>query len=289
MGAFSDATAVRQIEPGQYTTEIDGGWSVGGVPNGGFLLALAMRAVLAESTQPHPVATSAHFLMPPKAGPASIRIETLRVGRTTGTLHATLSQDDTPLMHVTATTGALDSRSVPEWSGPNPEPVAELDDCVHARVDLPDGTHVGLLEHVDLRLDPQTLGWFSGRPAGSLAMRGHLRLMDGTQPDPLVLALAVDALPPTVFGLGRLADGLPAWPVAAGRVVRRGGRGVRREWRPGGTVAATRSRPRHLTVRPPQSPHSRRMGGVPRCRAGRAGRYADAADQKWRHVVVQRR
>jgi hypothetical protein len=63
---------------------------------------------------------------------------------------------------------------------------------------------VGLLEHVDLRLDPQTLGWFSGRPAGSLAMRGHLRLMDGTQPDPLVLALAVDALPPTVFGLGRL-------------------------------------------------------------------------------------
>lgn len=204
MGDFSDATAVRQIAPGDYAIEIDGSWSVGEVPNGGYLLALVMRAVLAESSQPHPVATSAHFLMPPKAGSATIKVETLRVGRTTGTLHATLIQDDMPLMHVTATTGELDARSVPEWSGPNPEPVAELDDCVHARVDLPDGTHVGLLEHVDLRLDPQTLGWFSGRPAGSLAMRGHLRLMDGTQPDPLVLALAIDALPPTVFGLGRL-------------------------------------------------------------------------------------
>lgn len=238
MGAFSDATAVRQVEPGQYATEIDGSWSVGGVPNGGFLLALVMRAVLAESTQPHPVATSAHFLMPPKAGPASIRIETLRVGRTTGTLHATLIQDDTPLMHVTATTGALDSRSVPEWNGPNPEPVAELDDCVHARVDLPDGTHVGLLEHVDLRLDPQTLGWFSGRPAGSLAMRGHLRLMDGTQPDPLVLALAVDALPPTVFGLGRLGWAptvqlsllTRALPAAGWLTVHLRGRLLRDEW-----------------------------------------------------------
>jgi hypothetical protein len=35
-------------------------------------------------------------------------------------------------------------------------------------------------------------------------MRGWLRLKDGPPPDPLVLALAVDALPPTVVGLGRL-------------------------------------------------------------------------------------
>jgi hypothetical protein len=82
--------------------------------------------------------------------------------------------------------------------------VAPVDECIRAVVDLPDGTHVGLLEHVDLRLDPQTLGWFSGRPAGQLSMRGHVRLVDGTQPDPVVLALAVDSLPPTVFGLGRL-------------------------------------------------------------------------------------
>ena len=70
--------------------------------------------------------------------------------------------------------------------------------------DLPGGIHVGLLDHLDLRLDPATVGWFAGHPAGQLEMRGWLRLRDGTQPDPLVLALAVDALPPTVFGLGRL-------------------------------------------------------------------------------------
>lgn len=238
MGHFSDATSVRGTGPGVYSTEIDNRWSVGEVPNGGYLLALVLRAVLAESAQPHPIATSAHFLLPPKAGPAVVEVQTLRVGRTTGTFHATLAQGDRPLMHVTATTGELDPRSVPEWSGPLPEPVADIDDCVPALVDLPDGTHVSLLEQVDLRLDPQTLGWFSGRPAGSLAMRGHLRLSDGTQPDPLVLALAVDALPPTVFGLGRLGWAptvqlslfVRALPTSGWLTVHLRGRLVRDDW-----------------------------------------------------------
>ncbi|MGH8774789.1 MAG: thioesterase family protein [Jiangellaceae bacterium] len=168
------------------------------------LLALLLRAVAAESPHPHAIATTAHFLDPPSAGPARVRVQTLRSGKTTAVLRARLIQGDRPLVELTATTAALNRGSPVEWSGPPPEPVAPVDECVPAIVDLPDGTHVGLLEKVDLRLDPQTLGWFSGRPAGSLAMRGHLRLRDGAQPDPLVLALAVDALPPTVFGLGRL-------------------------------------------------------------------------------------
>lgn len=238
VGDFSEATSIDRVEPGRYAADIDGTWAVGDVPNGGYLLALVLRAVLAESPQPHPIASSAYYLTPPKAGPAIVEVQTLRVGRTTGTLQATLIQDDQAVMHVTATTGQLDPRSVPEWSGPTPEPVADLDDCVPALVDLPDGTHVGLLEHVDLRLDPQTLGWFSGRPAGSLAMRGHLRLPDGTQPDPLVLAMAVDALPPTVFGLGRLGWAptvqlsvlTRALPAAGWLTVHLRGRLVRDDW-----------------------------------------------------------
>lgn len=238
MGDFSDATSVRKLEAGRYGAVIDGTWSVGEVPNGGYLLALAMRAMLAESSQPHPIATSAHYLDRPRAGAALITVETLRTGRTTATLHATLEQDELPLMHATSTMAELEPRSVPEWSGPVPEPVAQLDECVPAVIDLPDGTHVGLLEHVDLRLDPQSLGWFSGHPAGSLAMRGHLRLADGTRPDPLVLALAVDALPPTVFGLGRLGWAptvqlsvlTRALPVAGWLTVHLRGRLVRDEW-----------------------------------------------------------
>jgi hypothetical protein len=201
---FSDVTAVVPAGPGVYDVDIDGTWSVGGTPNGGYLLAMILRAVMAESPHPHPVSTSAHFVAPPAAGKARVLVDLLRSGRTTSTLRATLTQDEVSRVEAIVTTSTL-SRDTPiEWAGPAPEPVAPVDDCIPAVVDLPDGTHVGLLQHVDLRLDPQTLGWFSGRPAGQLSMRGHVRIADGTQPDPIVLALAVDALPPTVFGLGRL-------------------------------------------------------------------------------------
>ena len=204
MSDFNEASATRRISPGVHAADIAPTWSVGDVPNGGYLLALMLRAALAESTYPHPVSTTAHFVTPPTAGPAEVRVDSLRVGRTVETLRVSLVQDDTPRVESVVTTSTLSRTSPVEWVGPPPEPVAPVDDCIPAVVDLPDGTHVGLLEHVDLRLDPQTLGWFSGRPGGQLSMRGHIRLADGTQPDPIVLALAVDALPPTVFGLGRL-------------------------------------------------------------------------------------
>ncbi|WP_129668888.1 thioesterase family protein [Phytoactinopolyspora endophytica] len=204
MADFKEATTVKLTEPGCYDIDIDGTWSVGDVPNGGYLLALILQAVSAESPHPHPISTSAHYVAPPTPGPAQITVKLLRAGRTTATLRATLAQDQIPRVEALITTGSLDRDADVEWAGPPPEAVAPVDECIPAVVDLPDGTHVGVLEHVDLRLDPQTLGWFSGRPAGQLSMRGHVRMVDGTQPDPIVLALAVDSLPPTVFGLGRL-------------------------------------------------------------------------------------
>jgi hypothetical protein len=36
-------------------------------------------------------------------------------------------------------------------------------------------------------------------------MRGYFRLRDGREPDAYLLALAVDALPPVVFGLGAVS------------------------------------------------------------------------------------
>lgn len=204
MPDFNEASATHQLEPGRYAVDIDSTWSVGDVPNGGYLLALMLRAALTESTHPHPVSTTAHFLTPPTSGPAEVNVDVLRTGRTIETSRVSLLQEKVPRVEAVVTTSTLSRSSPVEWGGPPPEPVAPVDECIPAVVDLPDGTHVGLLEHVDLRLDPQTLGWFSGRPGGQLSMRGHLRLADGSQPDPIVLALAVDSLPPTVFGLGRL-------------------------------------------------------------------------------------
>ncbi len=65
----------------------------------------------------------------------------------------------------------------------------------------PDGT-AGYAAQVDMRLDPATVGWRYGTPAGVPEMRGYFRLREDRDPDAYLLALAVDGLPPVVFGLG---------------------------------------------------------------------------------------
>ena len=84
-----------------------------------------------------------------------------------------------------------------------------------------------MLDRLDLRLDPATAGWAAGRPSGLGQIRGWLRLADGREPDPLMLLLAADALPPVAFDLG-LSGWTPdprAHRARPARVPRRGGCG----------------------------------------------------------------
>lgn len=198
------ATAARRIGDGRYAVEIDPVWSVGGIANGGYLLATLLRATLADAPHSHPVATSAHFLARPYSGPAEVVVQMLRTGRSVTALRATLIQRAMPRVEALVTAATLAPDAEPIWVGVPPAEVVPVERCVPAKPDLPDGTHIPLFQHVDLRLDPATVGWFAGHPAGVLEMRGHVRLASGEDPSPLVLPLAVDALPPTVFGLGML-------------------------------------------------------------------------------------
>jgi acyl-coenzyme A thioesterase PaaI-like protein len=99
--------------------------------------------------------------------------------------------------------GRVDWQSL-TWTGSAPA-FPDIADCI----DLgqwpgtagPDGT-AGYAAHVDVRLDPVGTGWRGGSPSGMPEMRGYVGLREPRDPDALLLALAVDALPPVVFGLG---------------------------------------------------------------------------------------
>jgi hypothetical protein len=90
------------------------------------------------------------------------------------------------------------------WTGPPPGFPA-IEDCVDLGkwrgTTAADGTD-GYAAQVEVLMDPATTGWRQDEPSGLPEMRGYFRLRDGQDPDPYVLALAVDGLPPVVFGLG---------------------------------------------------------------------------------------
>jgi hypothetical protein len=99
------------------------------------------------------------------------------------------------------------------WTGAPPE-FPDIEDCVDlsrwpGRAAATDeaaaaaaAAVAGFAAHVEVLLDPAGLGWRQGEPSGVPQMRGYVRLREDRDPDALMLALAVDALPPVVFGLG---------------------------------------------------------------------------------------
>jgi hypothetical protein len=210
MTAFDEATAVTPEGDGWYATRPDerfaivsGDGTVGAV-NGGVLLATVLRAVLDTSPLPDPVATSAHFLRVPRSEPARIQVTWLKRGKTAATARAALIQDGSCLLDTTVTTGGLGDPGDGglSWTGEPPvlPPVAE---CT-GFADFAGATRRnGYAGQIDLRLDPATSGWLRGQPQGVPEMRGYFQLREERRPDAYLLALAVDALPPVIFGIAR--------------------------------------------------------------------------------------
>ena len=210
MTAFDEATTVTPEGDGWYATRPDerfaivsGDGTVGAV-NGGVLLATVLRAVLDTSPHPDPVATSAHFLRVPRSEPARIQVTWLKRGKTAATARAALIQDGSCVLDTTITTGRLGDPGEGglSWTG-EPPMLAPVEECT-GFADFAGATRLnGYAGQVDLRLDPATSGWLRGRPQGVPEMRGYFQLREERRPDAYLLALAVDALPPVIFGIAR--------------------------------------------------------------------------------------
>lgn len=222
MTTFDEATAVVRRGDGRYDAVLDARFAVvvagNSAPpaiNGGALLAQVLRAVLDTSPHPHPVATSAHFLCVPRLAPAEVHVAWLRRGKTAATARATLTQDGAPVLDTTVTTGTVlggpadgDARAAGSealaWTG-SPPPFPAMSDCIDlgkwSGTTGADGSE-GYAAQVEVLLDPASTGWRTGAPSGIPEMRGYFRLREDRDLDAYLLALAVDGLPPVVFGLG---------------------------------------------------------------------------------------
>jgi hypothetical protein len=195
-------TEIHRVAEDRYETVLDAGWSIGTSLNGGYTQLPVVRAVLSAEGHPHPVAVTTDFLTAAKPGHAEIIVERLRTGKTIGTSRATLIQDGEAVLVSSVVTTTLDD-APPDV---DVAPVVDLpspDQCAPIRSDTLRDSHLGLMDHVDIRLAPESATLIRSRPDGSFALRGWARMADGSDPDPLVCLLVVDAFPPVTFTLGR--------------------------------------------------------------------------------------
>src|SRR5438874_6559225 len=96
MTRFDAATAVRRVADGRYQADLDGDFAFADAINGGYLMAVMLRAAVDASPHEHPIATSANYLRVAQAGPAEIVVEPRKTGRTVASSRVTLSQDGKP-------------------------------------------------------------------------------------------------------------------------------------------------------------------------------------------------
>jgi hypothetical protein len=200
---FADVSAITARGGGAYDIDINPDWTIVGKPNGGYLLAMLGRAAVARVSQPHVLAASAHYLRSPDPGPAAIETEVLRAGRSASQVRARLRQGEQVCVEALITVGELAGADGGfEWTGIDGADIAPWDDCVRLPSTGPGGMAVTIMDQLEIRLDPATLGFASGRPSGRGELAGWLALPGGADFDDISLLLALDCYPPATFDIG---------------------------------------------------------------------------------------
>ncbi|MFD7434332.1 thioesterase family protein [Streptomyces sp. NPDC059861] len=205
---FDRDTAATRRSEGVYDIDLSAGWTIISAVNGGYLLAVLGRALADALPHPDPFTISAHYLTASQPGPAVVRTDVVRSGRTLSTGQASLLQYDeqgreVERIRVLASYGDLGALPDDVRTTARPPVIPPMEQCFGPE-DGPapvDGSSA-ITERLMLKLDPATLGWALGAPSGKGEMRAWFGLKDGRDADPLSLLLAVDALPPTAFELG---------------------------------------------------------------------------------------
>ena len=200
---FDEDTALTEVAPGRFAGQVSARWNVGSVPNGGYLLALALRAVGAVVPGRDPLSATAHYLRPAVPGPLELLVEKVKEGRTIATAEAKLVQSGKEIARVLTSVGTLDPSLGPRFVDALPPPMPPLEAALARPAGAP---KIELARRFEQRFDPDTVRWATGaeptpgRTEHAL-IRAYQRFVDGRPPDLLSLPLFADSLPPPVFAV----------------------------------------------------------------------------------------
>jgi acyl-CoA thioesterase len=204
MGAFEfDAAMALTGDGPDFAAVLDGRWDGHEGANGGFLLALATRAVGEVLPFPDPLVVSGFYLRPGTPGPAEIRTEVIRAGRTTAFGQASLCRDGKEVLRATAAytdLAAAAARGGPSYAGIHPPDLPPPGQCQELRRDA--NPPITLSERIEYRVT-ELPGWVTRTPpSGNPVYEGWMRFADGREPDLLSLLMFVDAVAPAALELG---------------------------------------------------------------------------------------
>ncbi len=204
MGQFEQETAVTRRDDTTWVGELHRGWRIGEVPNGGYVLALAGRALAEALPHKDPLSVNAFYLAPTRLGSVECQVEVLRSGRSTSFATARLIQDSEVKVQVTAAYTDLDALSGPDWEGVERPLYPPWEECASGGA-----SKLEFRERVDIRLAQGGEVFRDHRPTGGGEFAGWVAHADGSAPQALDLLMFADAFPPPAFDIVGLVGWVP--------------------------------------------------------------------------------
>lgn len=204
MSQFEQDTAVRKTGASTWCGELVRGWRIGEVPNGGYVLAVAGRALSQALPHRDPMSVNAFYLAPTVLGPIECEVELLRAGRNTSQATVKMRQQGELKVQVTAAYTDLDQLQGPSWSAVARPQVPDWESCA-----VGGQSPLEFRQRVELRLVSGSDVFQGGTPSGEGEFRGWMRHADGSDADTLALLMFADAFPPPVFDVLGLVGWVP--------------------------------------------------------------------------------
>lgn len=197
MAQFDRDTAITLLPDGRYDTEIRDNWNVMIGPNGGYIAAIILRALMQQLDDPArtPRSVTYHFLTPSVPGPARVEVSLEKLGRSFATLTGRLQQGGRTIAIALATFAPprefISFRDFTMPRVPAPQEIPES-----SRMGPAMAGHVPFRDHYDQRI---AIGPVPPGKGARARVGGWTRFVDPRPFDALAVVAISDSWYPSIF------------------------------------------------------------------------------------------
>ncbi len=203
MHQFDRDILLAPDEPFSYSANITENWSINGVPDGGYLMAILAKAMMDQCKMRSTPIITANYLSRCEPGEARILIERMAASKQFERFQACLHQSGDEKIRAFGTFASENIDCVLESYEASEPMIAEVEKCVP----VPELPNFTLFSQLDIRLDPRCTGWVSGKLSDNSEIMGWIKFKHERPFDAFSILLIADSFPPAVL----TSQGMVAW------------------------------------------------------------------------------
>jgi len=203
MYLFDEDIHLEKTEENGFHGKIASNWSINGNPDGGYLMALAAKAMAKCAQKKQSPIITANFISRCTPGDVFIRVEQIGDSTQFSRTCSYIFQDGEEKVRAFGTFKTENTACEVKRFESGPPEAEPMERCIA----IPGFDNYTIYQNMDVRLDPRCAGWMEGRLSEKSEHRGWILFKDGRPVDMFAVLLMADSFPPAVFA----SQGMVAW------------------------------------------------------------------------------